>query len=142
MAAEYLRHRAAGSGLSHVVVDSAGLLGIEGAPAAPEAVQVLREDGLDLTPHRSRGVRGSDLRTADVVIAMSLDHLDALEELFPDGADSRYLLRAFESGPEPTGGAPELVDPIGTDLETFRRQYEQIKVCVDHLVLHLRHHPR
>lgn len=142
MAAEYLRHRAAGSGLSHVVVDSAGLLGIEGAPAASEAVQVLREDGLDLTVHRSKGVRESDLRTADVVIAMSLDHLDALDELFPRGTDSRYLLRAFESGPEPSGGAPELEDPIGTDLETFRRQYQKIKLCIDHLVLHLRHEPR
>jgi protein-tyrosine phosphatase len=142
MAAEYLRHRAARSGLSHVVVDSAGLLGIEGAPAAPEAVQVLREDGLDLSTHRSKGVRESDLRTADVVIAMSLDHLDALHELFPDGADSRYLLRAFETAPEPTGGAPELEDPIGTDVETFRRQYRQIRTCIDHLVLHLRHHPR
>jgi protein-tyrosine phosphatase len=139
MAAEYLRHRAAGGGLSHLVVDSAGLLGIEGAPAATEAIQVLRDDGLDLSTHRSKGVRKSDLRTADVVIVMSLDHLDALEELFPDGSGARYLLRAFEAGAEPMGGAPELEDPIGTDLETFRQQYRRIKVCIDHLVLHLRH---
>jgi protein-tyrosine phosphatase len=32
MAAEYLRHRAAHDGLSHLVVDSAGTLGIHGAP--------------------------------------------------------------------------------------------------------------
>jgi protein-tyrosine-phosphatase len=32
LAAEYLRHRAVREGLSHVVVDSAGILGIEGAP--------------------------------------------------------------------------------------------------------------
>jgi protein-tyrosine phosphatase len=139
MAAEYLRHRAAGSGLSHLVVDSAGLLGIEGAPAAADAIRALREDGLDLTAHRSKGLRKSDLRTADLVIAMSLDHLDALEELYPDGSGARYLIRAFESGPDPMGGAPELEDPIGTDLDTFRKQYRRIKICIDHLVLHLRH---
>jgi len=102
MAAEYLRHRAARSGLSHLVVDSAGLLGIEGAPAAAEAIGVLREDGLDLTAHRSKGLRKSDLKTADLVIVMSLDHLDALDELYPGGSGARYLIRAFESGAEPS----------------------------------------
>ena len=139
MAAEYLRHRSARSGLSHLVVASAGLLGIEGAPASSEAIQMLREDDLDLSRHRSRGVSHSDIRTADVVIAMSLDHLDALEKLFPDGAGERYLIRAFEAGPDPQGGAPELDDPIGMDRDTYRECYRCIKVCIEHLVLHLRH---
>lgn len=139
MAAEYLRHRAVRSRLTHVVIDSGGLLGIEGAPASAGAIEVLREDGLDLTRHRSKGVQRADLRSADVVIAMSLDHLDALEQLFADGNQRRFLIRAFESGPEPQGGAPELDDPIGKDLETYRQGYGCIKTCVDHLVLYLRH---
>ena len=139
MAAEYLRHRAARSGLSHLVVESAGLLGIEGALPSSEAIEVLREDGLDLSRHRSRGVSHSDIRTADLVITMSLDHLDALEKLFPEGAGERYLIRAFESGPQPIGGAPELEDPIGMDRDTYRDRYRCIKTCIDHLVLHLRH---
>jgi protein-tyrosine phosphatase len=139
MAAEYLRHRAARSGLSHLVVESAGLLGIEGAPASGEAIGLLHEDGLDLSRHRSRGVRHSDIRTADVVVTMSLDHLDALEKLFPEGAGERYLIRAFEDGPLPVGGAPELEDPIGKDRETYLACYRRIKTCIDHVVLYLRH---
>ena len=139
MAAEYLRHRAARSGLSHLVVESAGLLGIDGAPASAEAVEVLREDGLDLSGHRSRGISPSDLRTADIVIAMSFDHLDALATLFPDGPAPRYLIRAFEARAQPQGGALELEDPIGKDRDAYRESYRCIKTCIDHLVLHLRH---
>ena len=47
MAAQYARDRMARSELHRVVVDSAGTLGIEGERATPEAIQVLRESGLD-----------------------------------------------------------------------------------------------
>lgn len=139
MAAEYLKVRAANEGLEHLVVDSAGLLGIKGAPAAAHAVSVLRDAGCDLTGHRSRGVTSSDLRTADVVLAMTLTQLEALAWRFPPGPERRLLLRAFERGPDPRGGAPELDDPVTGPMEGFRSAFEIIRSCVDHLVLHLKH---
>lgn len=139
MAAEYLRSRAAREGLSHVVVDSAGLLGIEGAPAAPHAVALLRDEGLDLTSHRSRGITSADLRTSDVVVAMTLAQLDVLARRFPQGHERRWLLRAFEGGPVPRGGAPELDDPVTGPMAAFRGAFGIIRSCVDHLVLHLKH---
>jgi len=60
MAAAYLRSRAAHAGLAHVVIDSAGLLGIEGAPAAAHAIAVGRAEGFDLTRHRSRGITAAE----------------------------------------------------------------------------------
>jgi len=139
MAAEYMRYRVARSGISHVVVDSAGTLDLAGVPASPEAVQVLREAGMDLSGHRSKGLEGSDLRTADLVIAMSYDHLEEIEHGFPEGSFRAYLLRAFEKGPDPVDGAPELDDPMGKDLPIYRRQFELIRTCVDNLVHYLKH---
>ena len=46
-----------------------------------------------------------------------------------------------EKGAEPRGGAPELDDPIGQDLETYRRQFGIIRNCIDHLLLHVKHAP-
>lgn len=141
LAAEYLRHRAARSGMPHLVVASAGLLGIEGFPAAPHAVTVAREAGLDLTGHRSRGITPSDMRAADVVLAMTLVQLEALARRFPDDRGSRLLLRAFEHGAEPAGGAPNLDDPVGGPIEAFRATFDVIRPCVDHAVLWLKHRP-
>jgi protein-tyrosine phosphatase len=139
MAAEYLRHQASRSGLSHLVIDSAGLLGIEGEPASRESIQLLREAGCDLAGHRSRGVTVADVTTSDLVLCMGLEHLDDLQRRFPAGDGRRYLLRAFEKRPEPQGGAPELDDPIGKDLEFYRQTFEIIRTCVDHLMIYLRH---
>lgn len=139
MAAEYLRVRASREGLSHLVVDSAGLLGIEGAPADPKAIAVVREAGVDLFGHRSRGIKSSDLRTADIVLVMTLTQLEFLARRFPPGRESRWLLRAFESGPVPRGGAPELDDPVSGPESEVRQTFGIIRSCVDHLVLHLKH---
>jgi protein-tyrosine phosphatase len=139
MAAEILRHRAERDGLDHLRIDSAGTLGIEGAPASSEAVQAMREIGLDLSRHRSRGVVAPDLDTTDVVLAMTHGHLALLETMFPASRGERFLLRAFEHGPSPTAGAPGLPDPIGRPIEFYREQVDLIRRCVDHLVLYLEH---
>jgi protein-tyrosine phosphatase len=139
MAAEYLRHRAAHEGLAHLVVDSAGTLGIVGAPASPEAVRTLREAGLDLSGHRSKGLGEAEVRSSDVIIGMARDHLDRLAEIYPGRADRRLLLRAFEEGSRPSRDASDLADPIGEAVEVYREQFGIMRTCIDHLVLYLRH---
>lgn len=138
MTAEQFRHRAARTGLSHVVVDSASTLGLEGVPASPEAIRVMSELGVDLKRHRSKALEAADLRSSDLVIVMTRDHLEYLAERFPEGSDRRLLLRAFEKGPEPDPDALDLDDPMGEPIETYRRQAETIRRCVDHLVLYVR----
>ena len=139
MAAEYFRQRAANSGLSHVVVDSAGTLGIEGAPASEEAIRAMAEIGVDLSGHRSKGLSDALLRTTDLVVVMTRDHLEYLAKHHPDGEDRRMLLRAFEQGPHPDPDARGLRDPIGRPVEFYRELLPVITRCVDHLVLHLKH---
>jgi len=141
MAAEYFRHRAARAGLSHVLVDSSGTLGIEGHPASPEAVRALEEISIDLKAHRSRGVTRSDLATADIVIAMDHGHLESLARKFPERQGQRYLLRAFEAGPDPRKHPRDLADPIGEPIEMYREAREIIVRCLDHLALYLKHRP-
>jgi protein-tyrosine phosphatase len=138
MTAEYFRHRAARSGLSHVVVDSASTLGLQGVPASPEAIRVMNDLGVDLERHRSKALEAADLRSSDLVIVMTRDHLEFLAERFPEGSDRRLLLRAFEKGPEPDPDAPDLDDPMGEPIETYRRQAQAIRRCVDHLILYVR----
>lgn len=141
MAAGYLAHRAAVDGLSHLVVDSAGTLGIEAAPAAANAVRVAAENGFDLTRHRSRGVRRHDVLTSDLVIAMEERQLERLRDAFPDAQPTFSLLRAYEHGPVFDEGAPDLADPVGEALPAFRACFRTIRTCVDHLVLSLKHAP-
>lgn len=139
LVAAYLKFRARAEGLHGLVVESRGLLGIEGEPADAKARAVARESGFDLDGHRSRGIREEDVRAADLVVAMSLDHLEELQARFPGATPPRMLLRAFERDPSPRSGAPDLLDPVGEPIETFRKTFEIARPSVDHLVLHLKH---
>lgn len=139
LVAAYLRVRARAERLPGLVVESRGLLGIEGEPADAKARAVAREAGFDLDGHRSKGIREEDVRAADLVVAMSLDHLEELQARFPGTSPPRVLLRAFEGDAAPRNGAPDLVDPVGEPIETFRESFEIVRPCVDHLVLHLKH---
>ncbi len=139
MAAECLRDRAVRGRLSHLVVESAGTLGINGHPAAAEAIAALDEIGLDLRGHRSRGLRESDLRTADLIVCMSHDHLIYLAEAYADFDIDPVLIRAFEEGPVPDPNARDLDDPMGEPIEVYRQQRTILLRCLDHLALRLRH---
>ena len=141
MAAEYCRHRAAHSGLSHIVVESSGLLGLEGVPASAEAQLAMSEIGVDLRQHRSRGLKSTQLSTTDWTIVMTHDHLEELARRFPEGQDERRLLRAWENRPAPDPNARDLDDPIGQPIEFYRKQRSVLTRCVDHLVLCLKHRP-
>ncbi len=139
LAAEYLRDRAVRHRLSNIVVDSAGLLGIEGAPAAPFSIKVGEGAGLDLKGHRSRGVTPADVKSADLLLAMTNTHLETLARRFPQGAPKRLLLRAFEHGATPRADAPELDDPVKGPIEGYREAFAIMRSCVDHLISHLKH---
>jgi len=141
LAAAYLSDRAAREGLSQVLVDSSGLLGIEGLPAAPFSVEVAREAGLDLTGHRSRGVTPADVQSADLLLAMTSTQLNALARRFPAGGARGLLLRAFEQGETPRGDAPDLDDPVSGPIEGYRDAFAIMRTCLDHLVVYLRQRP-
>jgi protein-tyrosine phosphatase len=138
MAAEQMRHRVSAERLDDWAIDSAGTLGIEGAPASPEAVEAMREVGVDLRPHRSQGVLLEHVEWADLIVAMTHAHLMELASMFPRALTPRFVLRAFEAGPDPDRDAPDLADPIGKPLRFYRGQVPVIVRCVDHLIEHLR----
>ena len=131
MAEAYLQHLIVERGLRGVFVESAGTLGINDAPPSQEAGQVMHEVGVDLSGHRSHGLRPVDLENADIVIGMTSGHMQEMSR-WPSSAE-RHLLRAFENGAEPAIDAHDLADPIGHDIEFYRRVRDIIVRCVDHL---------
>ena len=60
-----------------VVAVSAGLLGLGPVPALPEAVELAKSFGLDLTSHRSRDLSGVDLEAFDLVLGFERSHVQA-----------------------------------------------------------------
>lgn len=104
-------------------VSSAGVMASSGAPPAQNAVAILAELGVDLGDHRSRGVHPREVADADRVYCLTAEHRDALIALLPPGQAEQVELL------DPDGKG--LPDPIGGDLETYRRSETAIRTALE-----------
>jgi len=100
------------------VVASAGVAAAFGAPAAANAVEVVRQRGGRLQGHQSRRLTLDMLRHADHVLAMTGDHLETMLEHAPDSAPRVRLLH-------PDG--LDVADPVGMDRQTYQRSASEIE---------------
>ena len=106
-----------------VVVISAGIAAAPGCPPTSEAVQVMREHGLDLSRHEAQPLTDKLARDADVIIAMTQSHMQSIVERWPNAADRTSLLLR-ERG--------DLADPIGQPVGAYRQCATQIADAVKH----------
>jgi protein-tyrosine phosphatase len=104
-----------------VTVISAGIAAAPGCPPAAEAVQVIREYGMDLTPHEAQPLTDKLLRDADIILAMTQSHMQSIVERWPDAA-GRTCLILPERG--------DLADPIGQPVGAYRQCAAQIATAV------------
>ena len=152
MAEALLRHDLEVRGIP-ARVTSVGTLDLD-SPADPLAVQVLAEQGIDISSHRSQVMTGQSLLGADLVIGMAREHVRAAALLDPSvyaqAFTLRELVRRAQSNGGPASGEPvwswgvsltaerrftdllgdspvdDIEDPLGQPIEFFRHVAAEI----------------
>ncbi len=115
MAEGLLCQRLAEAGLeSRYDVASAGTWGIEGSPASENAVKVMAERGMDISSHRARPITGRDVAEADLILVMSREHQELLENTWP-----QYRFKVHRLS-EMAGKRRDISDPYGGPIEEYR----------------------
>ncbi len=126
MAEGLLRQRMAKEGLdSRYEVASAGTWGVEGSPASENAVAVMAERGVDIAGHRARTVTGGDVAEADLILVMSREHQQLLENTWPQ---YRWKVRRLS---EMAGKRRDVQDPYGGPIEEYRACADIIADYID-----------
>lgn len=100
-----------------VLIVSAGVAAMAGSSASPEARTAVAERGLDLSSHESQPVSDRLVRFADVILAMTRGHRDAILRQWPEAAPRTRLL---------SRSSTDVSDPIGGPLEVYQRCANQI----------------
>lgn len=126
MAEALMRRALEARGHRNVEVSSAGIGAWEGAPASEGSLLVGLENGLDLSQHRARLLTPELARTADLVLAMSVQQRDRAAAL--GAGDRAHTLAGFASV---SGSGVDVQDPFGSDLEAYRSTYRQLEGLVD-----------
>lgn len=111
-----------GQDLSRWMVASAGTSATENQPAAPQAVQVVANRGLELNAHRSQRVTARLLSHYNLILCMEKAHQKAVISLAPALANRVYLLSSMANQ------TATIEDPFGGSLE----DYERTAQAIDH----------
>ncbi len=105
-----------------IEVSSAGTDAWDGGAATDEALLVGMERGLDIAAHRSKKLTREVVRDADLILAMSPQHLTAARKL--GGEDKTHLLSQYAT----SGESDQMIrDPFGGDLEAYRNTADELQ---------------
>jgi protein-tyrosine-phosphatase len=128
-AAVFTRESAAGTA-GRISVASAGFMGPKRA-SPTKALAAGRRRGVDMSAHRSALITEGSLRSADLVVVMSVDQARAVRAR--RGARSPRLLVLGDLDPSPITRRT-IADPWGGSDFAFDASYDRIDRCVRELV--------
>ena len=104
-----------------VVVASAGVAALAGCAASVEAVEIMKEKGIDISRHESQPLTDNLVRHADLIFAMTNSHRMAILRRWPEASSRTYTLRV-------DGG--DIGDPIGGPKSLYRECGDQVEAAL------------
>ena len=116
----------------HFLVESCGIEVDQGNFSPPEAIQVAKRYGVDMTEHRSKGMSRCDIEGESLILPMEYPQYRALLERFPEKRDHIRLLREFTPGYARL--FCNIYDPFGQNEQAFALCFQQVAMAVDGLV--------
>ena len=105
------------------VVDSAGTDAQTGGKAARIAVEIMQEEGIDLSNFRSKLIDQQLAKESNIILTMTLRQKEDVIDSFPVAKGRTYTLKEFAGDCEDV----EIADPYGFDRETYRWCAREIK---------------
>lgn len=105
-------------------VSSAGISTITGQKASFNAVAVCKEQGLDLSAHRSTNINDSNIDEMDLVLTATQNHSDVLKRLYPQL--NIYTIKEYAGD-----NNLDIADPYGGSLNDYEICFSEIKDALE-----------
>lgn len=121
MAEGLLRHALPGK-----TIRSAGLAALIGQPADPLAVQLMQQQGIDITAHRAQSISAQLVGEAQLILTMDLDQKAEVENNYVAARGKVFRIAEARK--------LDVADPYREGIESFRAAQALIAEGVEHWV--------
>jgi protein-tyrosine-phosphatase len=118
-------------GRDDIMVDSAGTATWDGGGASHNSVNVMKEQGVDISEFSSKRLTPELIETADLLICMTHSHRAYVGQINPTALGKTYLLLDFDYSD--SGG--DITDPFGGSRELYSLCFDDMKQALDNLLL-------
>lgn len=106
-----------------ITIRSAGVSAAPGGCAATEAVETMRQRGIDISCHESQPLTEKLVRHADLILALTSGHRQQIVRRWPEAAPRTMTMRLDECDIEdPIGGPPEVYKQCAVQIEEALRE--------------------
>jgi protein-tyrosine-phosphatase len=107
-----------------VASDSSGIWAMGGQPPSSLTKSVVEENGGDISGHRSKPITLDNIKSSDLILCMTPTHTKDLLKIFPHFDSKIFTLKDYQR--KKTLPNPAVDDPIGMNLNFYRRVYSEI----------------
>jgi tRNA threonylcarbamoyl adenosine modification protein (Sua5/YciO/YrdC/YwlC family) len=115
---------------SDVQVLSAGIIMLAGLGAAEGTRELLKEEGIDVSDHRSQKVTPDMIKKSDIILVMERLHEQRILELAPSVKNRLFLLKEFAKIDD---NNLDIADPIGKPREFYEKTFAIIKEAIEEI---------
>lgn len=113
------------AGISDWEVDSAGVAALNGQKANRNAIRALKDMGIDLTSHRTKGIP-ENINSYDLILTMTSSHKAYLKKLYKVEVNKLYTLNEFAYNKK-----TDVADPFGGELSDYKDIAEELKDAIE-----------
>jgi len=118
-------------GKADIEVRSAGIFALKDFTPTKETQEVMKEEGIDVSNHRSKNLTEEMISEADIIFVMELLHKDEVLRRVPEAAGKTYLLKEFGIDHKITKA--DIPDPIGRPIEDYKNCLATIKQEIERI---------
>lgn len=113
-------------------VESCGIYAYEGNKPSENAVKIAAQNNVDISLIRSKPINRVLVEQSDLIFALSIDHLNHIQENFPTARHKTYLMKVFgkERGVTIADSIP---DPMGFPMDFYQKTFGEINTTIDQI---------
>jgi protein-tyrosine-phosphatase len=115
-----------------LVASSMGIHGIPNQPPTDLAIEVCRENNIDISELRSRPIVNDELKSADLIYTMEPFQQEYIRIFFPSLAQQVFMLAAY---PAPDHSKKHTIkDPVGGTIKDYRKSFEELITHIKRII--------
>ncbi len=123
MAEVMLRKMAEEEG-KNIEIYSCGTTAYTGDTSTEEAIQVMKENQINLEKHRATNIKESKIEEMDVILCATTAHKKIVINQYPELKEKVYTIKEYaEEGTKDL----DIADPWGYSIQVYRQCAEEIK---------------
>ncbi|WP_019227315.1 low molecular weight protein arginine phosphatase [Sedimentibacter sp. B4] len=125
------------SNIENINVSSAGLSAFQGDRANQKAVDVLKNQGIDISRHRARQLTGEIINSSDLILTMTTAHKMSIINYDPQSKGKVFTLKEYASntdGEESGNMNLDIHDPYGRDYSVYESVMSEIRFEIESVV--------